>query len=212
MNFLYALIITVIVFNLGIIFGYALESSRINQIQDWSEQAEMNILDQKLQNQALDLLDLDCDLLVQNNLDFANRIYEEALVIDKYEKASRLNDDIKDEHKRLDLLRALLWMNSIKIKKECNSAYHNVVYFYQYNEPSFDQKAEQRFYSNILGEIKEEHGADMLLIPIAVDNDLPSVDLLVNRFNVEKLPAILVDEEHLITNVESQEDITNFFN
>ena len=84
-------------------------------------------LDQKLQNQALDLLELDCNLLVQSNLEFADRIYEQALVIDKYEKASRIGNDIREEHKRLDLLRSLLWMNSIKIKNQCNSSYHNVV-------------------------------------------------------------------------------------
>lgn len=212
LNFLYALIVTILVFNLGLFLGYTLESSRIAEIHDWSFQTEMNTLDQRLQSQALDLLDLDCDLLIQNNIDFANEIYGQALVIDRYEKASRINEDIKEEHKRLDLLRSLMWMNSIEIKTKCGATYHNVVYFYQYNEPTLEQKAEQRFYSNLLGEIKNEYGNEVLLVPVAGDNNLPSVNLLVNKFNITKFPSILVDEKHLITNVESSEDVTIFLN
>lgn len=211
LNFLYALILTIIVFNTGLFFGYALESSRINKIHDWSVQAEMNLLDQKLQSQAMDLLNLDCNLLIENNVAFADRIYEQGLIIEKYEQSSRIDDDIKKEHRRLDLLRSLLWMNSIEIKEKCNSDYHNLVYFYNYNDPTLDEKAQQRFYSNLLSEIKNNYGGDVLLIPIAVDNDLPSVNLLVNKFNVTELPAILVDEAYLLTGVQSEEDIISFF-
>lgn len=211
-NFLYALIITIIVFNIGIFFGYSLESSRINKIVEWSDQVELNLLDQKLQSQAVSLLDIDCDLLIKNNMKFADTIYKQALIIDKYEKAGRINNEIIEKHKRLDLLRSILWMNSLEIKKQCDANYSNVVYFYQYNEPSLEQKAEQRFYSVLLGEIKNEYGLNVLLIPIAADNDLPSVSLLTAKFNVTSLPAILIDEKHLITGTISKQEIFYYLN
>jgi len=211
-TFLYALIITLIIFNFGIFVGYMLESSRINKINDWAFQAEMEILDQKIQENALDIIDFDCERLVQNNIDFADRIFEEAQKIDNYEKANRINKDIISQHKRYDLLRTLFWINSIKIKEKCNSDYHTVVYFYQYNEPSLDQKAKQRVFSKLLTEIKDAKGRDVMLIPIAADNGFPSINLLVEEYGVVELPTILIDEDIRLSELSSAEEIEKYLN
>ena len=209
-TFLYALIITLVIFNLGLFVGYMLESSRINKINDWAFQAEMEILDQKIQENALDIIDFDCEILVQNNIDFADRIFEEAQTIDNYEKANRINQDIISQHKRYDLLRTLFWINSIKIKEKCNSDYHTLVYFYQYNEPTFDQKAKQRVFSKLLTEIKEAKGKEVMLIPIAADNGLPSINLLVGEYGVVELPSILIDEDIILSELSSAEEIEKY--
>jgi len=211
-TFLYALIITLVIFNLGLFVGYMLESSRINKINDWAFQAEMEILDQKIQENALDIIDFDCEILVQNNIDFADRIFEEAQKIDNYEKANRINQDIIFQHKRYDLLRTLFWINSIKIKEKCNSDYHTIVYLYQYNEPTFDQKAKQRVFSKLLTEIKVAKGRDVMLIPIAADNGLPSINLLVEAYGVDVLPTILIDEDIILSELSSAEEIEKYLN
>lgn len=209
--FLYALIITLVVFNIGIFFGYALESSRISNIQDMYEQSNIELLDQQAQEYAFDVVgDLNCSLMVQGNIDFANRIYEQALKIEKYERASRLNQDIVEEHKKYDLLRALLWMNSIKTKEACGDNFHTIVYVYKYDEPSLEEKAKQRFFSNLLGEIKEEYRDNVILIPIAGDNDLLSIELLLDKYGVEELPSIIIDEEHVLTEINNFEDIETY--
>lgn len=210
--FLQALIITLVVFNIGIFFGYKLESSRIDKINEWYLESEMELLDQRIQSDAFGVIDLDCNVLIEENIKFADEIFEKALVIDKYEKASRINNEIVSLHKKYDLLRALLWVNSIKIKEKCDSDYHNVVYFYKYNDPSIEQKAKQRFFSNLLSQIKQEKGADVLLIPIAGDNDLSSINVLLGEYNITELPAILIDENIVISNVESVEDIEKYLN
>jgi len=189
-----------------------LESSRINKINDWAFQAEMEILDQKIQENALDIIDFDCEILVQNNIDFADRIFEEAQKIDNYEKANRINQDIIFQHKRYDLLRTLFWINSIKIKEKCNSDYHTIVYLYQYNEPTFDQKAKQRVFSKLLTEIKVAKGRDVMLIPIAADNGLPSINLLVEAYGVDVLPTILIDEDIILSELSSAEEIEKYLN
>ena len=208
--FLYALILTFVIFNFGIFMGYMLESSRVNKINTFYLEAEMELLDQRIQKDALELIELDCELLVQENINFADKIYEEALLIQKYEDANRINKDVIFQHKRYDLLRTLFWINSMRIKEKCNSDYHNLVYFYQYNDPSLEQGAKQRFFSNLLLEIKQEYGDKVMLIPIAADNNLPSINLLLNKYNVTELPTILIDEDIIITDLESMEDITNY--
>ena len=210
--FLYALILTIIVFNIGIYMGYKLESSRIDKINDMYVEAEMELLDQRIQKDTLDIIDLNCDSLIEENIQFADRIFEEALLIKKYEDANKMNNEIKIQHKRFDLLRTLFWINSIRIKEKCNSDYHNLVYIYDYNEPSIEQNARQKFFSKVLGELKEKFGDKVMLIPIAGDNDIPSVDLLIKKYEITELPTILIDENIKITELEKMKEIEQYLN
>ena len=209
--FLQALIIAFVIFNIGIFFGYKLETSRIDKINDWYLQSEIELLDQRIQKDAFEFLELNCDAMVEENIKFADRIYEEALVIDKYEKANRINKDIIAQHKRYDLLRTLFWINSMKIKEKCKSDYHNIVYFYQYNDASIEKKAKQKVFSNLLFQIKQEKGDKVMLIPIAADNkDIGSINLLLDKYGITELPVILIDEKIKIIDVESIEDVEKY--
>jgi hypothetical protein len=174
--FLQALIITFVVFNIGIFFGYKLESSRIDKINNWYLESEIELLDQGIQRDMFEFIGFDCDTMIEANIKFADKIFEDALVIEKYEQASRINSEIISQHKKYDLLRTLFWVNSMKIKEKCNSDYHNVVYLYQYDEPSIEQKAKQKFFSNLLFQIKQDKGNQIMLIPIAADNDASSIE------------------------------------
>jgi hypothetical protein len=208
--FLYALLLTIVVFNLGIFMGYMLESSRVVQINEMYLNAEIELLDQITQKEALQTLELDCDLLVKENIKFGDRIFQEALQIQKYEEANRINSEIVFQHKRFDLLRALFWVNSITIKQKCNSQYHNIVYLYKYNEPTLEQESKQKFFSNLLQELKNKNGDKIMLIPIAADNDLPSVNLLVKKYGITDLPVVLIDEKTKLTDINSMEDIEKY--
>jgi len=208
--FLYALVITLIIFNFGIFMGYMLEQSRINKINMWYLEAELELLDQRIQKDAFEIIDLNCTAIIEENINFADKIFEEALIIQKYEDANKISSEIIFQHKRYDLLRTLFWINSMRIKEKCNSDYHNVVYFYKYNNPSIEQKSKQRFFSNLLFEIKQKKGDKVMLIPIAADNDLPSVNLLKDKYGINELPVILIDEEIKITDMENMEDVLKY--
>jgi len=100
----------------------------------------------------------------------------------------------------------------MRIKEKCNSDYHNVVYFYQYDNPSIEQKSKQRFFSKLLSQIKEKFGNSIMLIPIAADNDISSINLLLDKYGIEELPVLLIDEDIKITDLESMEDIEKYLN
>ncbi|MEJ2267663.1 MAG: hypothetical protein P8X70_01145 [Nanoarchaeota archaeon] len=208
--FLYALILTIVVFNIGIFMGYMLEASRINKINDMYLEAEMELLDQRIQKDALDMLDLNCESLTKENIKFADRIFKEAQIIQRYENANRINNQITFQHKRFDLLRTLFWINSIRIKEKCNSDYHNLVYLYNYNDPSIKQNAKEKFFSKVLGEIKGKFGDKIMLIPIAVDNNIPSINLLIEEYEVTEFPTILIDEDVKITELKNMEEIEQY--
>jgi hypothetical protein len=207
--FLYALIATLIIFNLGIFMGYMLESSRLDKINTLYSNAELELFDQMAQKQSMSALNLDCKTLVSENIQFGDEIFTEALQIQKYEDANRISNDIVFQHKRFDLLRTMFWMNSVKIKQDCNSNYHNIVYFYQYNSPSIDQKSKQSFFSNLLQQVKEKEGDNVMLIPIAGDNNISSITLLEKEYNITQFPTILIDEKTKLTDVKNADEIDN---
>ncbi len=209
--FLKALVVTLIIFNIGVYMGYKLEASRADKINAIYLESEKLLLDQRIQKEAFDIIDLDCDDAIKANIDFADKIFEEALgTIHKYEEANRINDAIIFQHQRFDLLRTLFWINSIKIKEKCNSNYHHIVYFYDYRDPSSEQRGKQNFFSNLLEEIKKEKGDEVMLIPIAGDNELPSIDLLIRQYNITEFPTILIDEKVKITDVKNKRDILKY--
>ncbi len=210
--FLYALILTLVVFNLGIFMGYMLESSRIGKINKLYLESEMELLDQRIQKDSLDIIDFDCDLAIKENIKFADKIYEEALIIQRYEDANRINGDIEFQHKRFDLLRTLFWINSIRIKEKCNPDYHDVVYFYNYDNPSIEQKSRQKFFSNLLSELKNKFGNKIMLIPIAANKETASINLLLEAYEIKELPTILIDEKIKITELKKMEDIEKYLN
>ena len=187
--------------------GYRLESYRVEKIDNMYFESEMLLLDQRIQRDSLEFIGLNCNSLIKENIKFADKVYEEALTIQKYENANRINSEVILQHKRYDLLRTLFWINSIRIKEKCKSDYHNIVYIYQYNDPSLDQKAQQRVFSKILEELKAKKGDEIMLIPLAGDNDLSSINLLMEKYEITSLPVILIDEKVRIENVETLEDI-----
>jgi hypothetical protein len=207
--FLYALILTLVIFNLGIFMGYMLESSRLDKINVLYSNAELELFDQMAQKQSMETLNLDCKTLVSENIKFGDEIFTEALQIQKYEDANRISNDIIFQHKRFDLLRTMFWMNSIKTKQDCNSNYHNVVYFYKYNNPSIAQDSKQKFFSNLLEQLKQKEGDNVMLIPIAGDNDIPSINILIEKYKITEFPTILIDENTKLTDVKSVDEIEN---
>jgi hypothetical protein len=210
-----ALILAIFIFGIGMLLGYLLELSREGEIQKLYSQTEIDLLDVKVQSDILTSLPINnCDLAVQENLKFADRIYDESKLLDRYENANKISQTIILEHKKYDLMRTMLWANSIKIKNDCNASYHNLIYLYDYNDPRMDTRAVQSVFSRILSQIKEERGSDILLIPLAGDNNVSSLRLLMSNYGVSEgeLPVVLIDENVKITELESKDEIEKYLN
>ena len=205
-----ALLIAGFIFALGIALGFWLEESRIGRIAGLYAESELDLLDIKIQSDILNLGNVNCDTVGITNLEFADKVYEEAKILSKYDGSARLSDGIKLQHKKYDLLRTILWMNSIKIKKICNSSFSNIVYIYQYDNPSIEISAQQGVLSRYLGDLKEKYGASIMLIPFAGDNNSSSITSLMRYYGVKTLPAVIVDEMFVVDNANDLNRIENY--
>ena len=86
------------------------------------------------------------------------------------------------------------WLNSILIKDKCNVDYVNLVYFYK-DKPKEEEKVEQETQSIILRELKEEHGSNLMLIPLPLDLNISMINIMKNAYNISKTPSLLINEK-----------------
>jgi len=207
-----ALLLTIFIFSAGILLGFMIENWRTSNIVSLYQQSELDLLDIRIQNDIYSLNKINCQTVVEENIKFADRVFEEAKLLEKYSESSRLSDTIILQHKKYDLLRTLFWMNAIKLKEKCKADYHNVVYIYDYQNPSIEIEAKQDVFSKLLQELKDKKGNKIMLIPIAGDNNLISVDLLMDLYGIKEndLPVILIDEKIKITDIKNVEDIEKY--
>lgn len=208
-----AFLLALFIFLVGIFLGFILENSRINQINNLYKISEIDLLDVNLQNEIYSLKNFNCEFAIEENLNFADRIYDEAKVLERYENAGKLNEELRIQHKRYDLLRAVLILNFIKIKERCNHSPNSLIYFYKYNDVLLDLKAKQSTFSKKIFQLKEKFGKNILLIPLSGDNNLSSINLFLNKYNisVNELPVIIINEKIKITDLKNFSDLEKYF-
>lgn len=197
-----ALVVTIFIFGIGILLGVFIENSRESEINTFYLASELNLLDVKIQTEVLNLKDVDCDSAILKNTEFADKVYNEAKILEEYESAKGFKEDIEQYHKRYDLLRTLLWLNSVKIKEKCGAeSFHTLVYLYDYQTEDSEQKAKQEVFSRFLGEMKNKYDESVILIPIARNLDVSSLDLLTKKYNINQT-SIILDESFNVSDVD----------
>ena len=200
-------IFTLIVFISGVLLGYFLESSRIDDIRDEYRGVERQWADVKIQSSFYRLVGSEfCSESINENLAFADRVYEEGLKLEKYEESNKLSKEILYEKEKYVLLKLEFWLNSVYLKEKCSSDYTNLIYFYAQN-PSLRQKAEQETQSLILKDLKDKYGSKLMLIPLPIHLDITTINILKENYEVDDVPAILINEKVKLTGVYSIEQI-----
>ena len=199
-----------IIFGIGIFLGFMLEDYRTSKIAQLFASSEIALLDARIQNQIYQTSGFDCEKAVEENINFGDRIYDEAKILDRSKKANKLDDSIIQEHKKYDLLRVLFWINSINIKQSCNASYHTIIYLYDLIDPGLEKNSRQAVFANVLKDLKNKYGHDVMLIPIAGDNNLTSVSLMMYKYNITTLPTVLIDEKIKIEELETVEELEQY--
>ena len=197
--FLQSLIVTIVIFTIGLVIGFAIESSRIDRTEIALLNSEINLLDEQVRNLNIETFNVSCDIAIQSTFDFADRIYHEARLLEEYDLSSKFTNELEVIHKKYDLLRAILWAHTIETKEMCPHRYHTIVYLFNYNSENINQKARQAAMSRLLLDLKEKYGMSILLIPIASNLDLESIELIKTRYKISEVPAIIIDEKKVVS-------------
>ena len=204
-----ALILSIIIFSIGLILGFFLEKSRTSSIEINSLNSEINLLDEQLRNKVIENLQVDCIPASDSAFKFADRIYAEALKLEQYDSSAKFISTLKVIHKRYDLLRLMLWLESTKLKKNCSSEFHTIVYFFDYDSQDIKVRAEQTAFSRLLTDLKERYPHDILLIPIAGNLNIEAIDLAKDKYDIISSPSILIDEKEVVDKIITLQELEN---
>ena len=204
------MIITLAILIIGFSIGFFVESFRVQKINDYYQNFEIEALDLKLQNYYYQIMDeASCAEAINQNFIFADEVYNTGLILEKYEEANQISSELLTEKKRYVLLKTELWLNSILLKRKCNESFHTVVYLYSQNYNKA-KEAEQKIISDILRKVKEEQGNKIILLPTAGDLEIDSVNLQKRIYNITYLPSIIIDEKYVLSGFASEEKISQY--
>lgn len=208
-----ALILTAVVFAIGIFLGIAYEGRKLDEVNDYYVLSEIFLMDSFALSKLTDAIStgtVGCDVLIEKNIEFADKIYEEAYVLEKYEESGKLSEALKVLHKKYDLLRTLLWINLIDMPYQCKKDISVVVYLYEYETEDLTKKATNKVWEKILFDLKQEMGGKIILIPIAADSGLTSLNLLISQYDIPEYPVVIIDNK-VISQIDSVDNLRDYF-
>ena len=206
-----ALILTILIFLLGFLSGLIFENKRVEVIEEYYIQSENSLMDIFALNNFVSLNNISCDTLISSNINFANRIYDEAKILEEYERTGKITDKMDVQHKKYDIMRTFLWINTMKTAEICeDDSIHTVVYIYRFYTNDLTEKATNSVWSKILLDLKETHGNEIILIPIAVDGSIIALNSILKNYEIQQYPVLIIDNKYVINELSSVEEIENY--
>lgn len=203
-----ALIPTVIIFLIGIMVGIWIDNFRVSEVRKSISESEINWNDAQLFNSYFRSLGLEsCELALEQNLAYNEKIYKRGLEVEKVLKTNTFSPETLQEWKRYNLLQTQFWLNSIELKKNCDFDYHNVVHLFRLSEESRIEEIDNRVQSTVLLDVKQKCGNKIMLIPLTTDLDLIVVDSIIRQYNITDYPSIVIDEKTVLQGVISENEL-----
>ena len=208
--FLKTLALTTAVFIIGLYAGIFFDNLRLEEVKSrlteidnlWNDARLLESFTQRM----IDNKSLNCELLLKQNLIAGDRIYQEGTKVEEYEKTNRFTPTLIIEKERYALLDLQFWFNSIDLKKLCNANYSTVIYFYlQYN-----RTVEQGFEDRVLFDLKEKCGPQIIYITFPADMNITTIEVIKNVYNINKLPAILINESVVLYTPSTMREIEKY--
>ena len=204
-----ALVLAIFIFCVGLFLGYLIELNRTSNIVETYQNLEVELLDVTLQKDILLSENIECEDAISELIRFADRIYIEAVVLDRYDGSARLSKGLTFQYKKFSLLRGILWENSIKVTERCEE-FHTIIYFNERLPSKIEIDAEQQVFSNYLDELKKKYGQEVVLIPISTNLNISSIDLTLKRYGINKTPTILVDEQYKVDEISELDRVESY--
>ncbi|MEI6850327.1 MAG: hypothetical protein WCK29_04790 [archaeon] len=203
-----ALLFTIFIFVIGLMVGLFIENMRATNFEGQVSSSETALLDEQIRNNIISDSNLSCDIILNSTFSFADRIYGQAQSLEKYDSVSQLSDSLREIHKRYDLLRILLWNEMQNSQKRCKyQNVHTVVYFFNYNAGDLKTKSVQSAFSHLLTDLKNKYPDNVILIPVASNLNIGSINLILNKYNISTSPALLIDDKKVISDLPSFQEL-----
>ena len=211
-SFWKAFFFSTIVFILGLNLGVFIESSNLNEIERAVISSEVELYDSNIRSSIIQDYPVSCEKSIDNTFRLADKIYEDVILLENLDESSALVEGFFEMHKRYDLLRLQLWLDSTRIKNYCENEFNLIIYLYEYDSNDPEKLSLQNLYASITGELKSNYKENVLLIPIAYNMELNSLDIILDNYNLENQTALIINDKYVITDAISYDEVVQYIN
>ncbi len=186
-----AAIITLVVFSLGVGLGFYISNEKYDIIRYDLENLQLNQKDIELELLLISSIgEQSCDTLKYEIEKTASLSTELGEKVSYYDKEMIKNPEFYILKKQYIMTLIEFWNYWELFKRNCNSSVNTVLYFYAIN--NCDDCQAQGF---VLSFLKEEHPEKIMIFALDKDEDLYSLNLVKNIYNVTKTPTLIINNE-----------------
>ena len=211
-SFWKAFFFSTIIFLIGLNLGVFIENSSLDEIERAVIASEVELYDSNIRSSIIQNYNQSCDKSIKNTFLIADKIYEEVRALESLDKSSSIVAGFNEMHKRYDLLRTQLWLDASRLKDNCDNDFNLIIYLYEYDSNDPEIVSLQMLYASITQEIKNNYREDILLIPIAHNMDLNSLNMLVDSYGTELKTSIIVNNRFIISGETNYDEISQYLN
>ena len=207
-----AFIFSTIIFIFGLNMGSFIENSTLDKLEKNVINSEVELYDSNIRSNVLEYYNISCEKSIENTFEIADKIYEEVKMLEDLDKSSTIVEGFDEVHKRYDLLRTQLWLDATNLKNTCQDNFNLIVYIYEYNSKKPQVISIQNLYESITSEIKLDYDSEVLLIPIANNMELNSLELLLENYDIVNQTSIIINNKYVIKGATNYEEIASYLN
>ncbi len=183
-----ALILTLVVFSVGILIGINLEDARLADAKQITVNEKLNLLSLQLQQKYIES-GADCkslNKLLENNID---DLAKKGATIIKYQKNSVFStDEFNAQLRDYFLTEIQFYLISKEIDTKCGNQNVKVIYFYNENENDTQ--------GVILDYLKKQFKEEVFIFSFNSQfTDEPMVAILLESYSIKEFPSVVVDEK-----------------
>ena len=186
-----AAVITILVFSLGIGVGYIINNEKYDMIISDFENLQIQQNDMEVESMLINSLGADtCKNLRYEIEKTATQSTSIGEKLSYYDSEIMKNPDFIILKKNYIISLIKFWSYWELFKKNCNSSVNTVLYFYSIKDCGDCQA--QGF---VLTFLKERHPNDIMVFALDKDEDLYSLKLLKETYNVTKAPTLVINNQ-----------------
>ena len=186
--YLFAFVVTVLIFSLGLTIGLVIEKERLNEVDKLSLAQQVDLKSLQLQQSYIESEAANCEAL--NEILEANiaDLSEATSQIVDYTKKSVSDEELFELQLREYFLTEIQFLLvSNEIKEECYSDAVTMIYFYDDNE--YDVQGD------VLGYLKNKFGNKLLVFSFDSNfEEEPMIEVMMKAYNVTEFPTVIANE------------------
>jgi len=198
--YIFAFIVTVLIFSLGLTIGLVVEKERLQAFDKINMEQEVDLKSLQIQEAYIELGDTNCEALneiLESNIDDVSESMHRIL---EFNKRSVVDSELFELQLRdyfLTEIQFLLMAN--QIKERCGSDAVTVLYFYDDDE--LDLQGE------ILNYLKDRLGSKMLVFSFDSNyrEEEPMIDIMLKTYNITEFPTVVANDKVYHGGVESEQ-------